>query len=50
MNKYKQLQEENQRFWESLDLDNTKLSTQDFAVLAQEETDELVQELEALSS
>lgn len=49
MDKYKQLQAENQRFWESLDLNKVKLSAQDFETLAQEETDEPVIELEALS-
>lgn len=38
MNKYELLQDENQRFWESLDLGNTLLTAQDFATLAEEES------------
>ncbi len=42
MDKYKILQEENQRFWESLDVD-TSLNAEDFALLAEE--DDYLQEL-----
>lgn len=47
MNKYELLQEENQRFWESFDVNNAALNTQDFAVLAEEEMEALA--LEALA-
>lgn len=47
MNKYELLQEENERFWESLDVNNTALNAQDFAVLAEEEMEALA--LEALA-
>lgn len=48
MNRYELLQEENERFWESLDVNTPTLNAQDFAVLAEEEVDELT--LEALTT
>jgi len=40
MNQYEQLAEENQRFWESLDLQHTKVNSTDFAALAEQEAEE----------
>ncbi|MEE9332157.1 MAG: hypothetical protein V3U89_08000 [Methylophilaceae bacterium] len=45
MNKYERLQEENQHFWELLNLDNTLLILPDFATLAEEEGYAQAQEL-----
>lgn len=48
MNRYELLQEENERFWESLDVQAKALNTQDFAALAEEEVEELM--LDALTT
>ncbi len=37
MNKYEKLSQENQRFWESLDLQTTPVNASDFAILAEED-------------
>jgi hypothetical protein len=47
MNKYELLQEENERFWESLDINKAKFNTQGFSLLAEEELEEVA--LEALA-
>jgi hypothetical protein len=45
MNKYERLQEENQHFWELLNLENMELTLPDFATLAEEESYAQEQEL-----
>lgn len=47
MNKYELLQEENERFWESLNLNSTSFNPEDFAKLAEEEMEALA--LEAIA-
>jgi len=49
MNKYEKLIEENQRFWESLDLQTTPVNANNFAILAEEDDFEETLVLETIA-